>query len=154
MNNWFINLSVQLFLPLILIYRRDNFVYHHWGCTWIYRPLAYPWLLYIIICYWFVLILFNYLFINMTELLHLSVITFSWILESLILIICLALKFLSPAWIGRFLKKRTDKESNPIFTEMVPPSVRLSDSSYSSFLCLSSLFINSFIFSADTHLYV
>ena len=27
---WFINLSVQTFQPLIIIYRRDNFVYHYW----------------------------------------------------------------------------------------------------------------------------
>ena len=27
---------------IILINRRVNFVYHHWGCTSIYRPLSYP----------------------------------------------------------------------------------------------------------------
>ena len=37
---WFIKLSVQTFLPLILIFRRGNFVYHHWRCTSIYRPLS------------------------------------------------------------------------------------------------------------------
>ena len=36
----FIKLSVQAFLPLILIFRRGNFVYHHWRCTSIYRPLS------------------------------------------------------------------------------------------------------------------
>ena len=35
-----IRLSIQSFL--ILICRRDNFVYHHLGCTSIYRPLSYP----------------------------------------------------------------------------------------------------------------
>ena len=35
-------MSVFTFQPLILIYGRDNFVYHHWGCTWVYRPLSYP----------------------------------------------------------------------------------------------------------------
>ena len=40
--NWFIKLSGQTFQPLILIYRRGNFVYHHWECTSIYRPLSYP----------------------------------------------------------------------------------------------------------------
>ena len=38
----FIQLSVQTFQPLIVIYKRSNFVYHHWGCTPIYRPLSYP----------------------------------------------------------------------------------------------------------------
>ncbi len=38
----FIKSSVQPFQPLILIYRRDNIVYYHWGCTSIYRPLSYP----------------------------------------------------------------------------------------------------------------
>ena len=36
----FIKLSIQSFLPLILIFRRGNFVYHHWRCTSIYRPLS------------------------------------------------------------------------------------------------------------------
>ena len=35
-------LSVQTFQSLILIYRRGNFVCHHWGCTWIHLPLSYP----------------------------------------------------------------------------------------------------------------
>ena len=30
------------FQSLILIYRRGNFMYHHWGCTSIYWPLSYP----------------------------------------------------------------------------------------------------------------
>ena len=38
---WFINLSVQTFQQLILIYIRDNFVYHYLGCTSIYRPMSY-----------------------------------------------------------------------------------------------------------------
>ncbi len=39
---WFIRLSVQTFRPLIVIYRWGNFVYRHWECTSIYRPLSYP----------------------------------------------------------------------------------------------------------------
>ena len=39
---WFIKLSVQTFQPLILLYRRGNFVYHHWRSTSIFRPLSYP----------------------------------------------------------------------------------------------------------------
>ena len=39
---WFIKLSVQTFQPLIVINRRDNFVYHYWECTSIYLPLSYP----------------------------------------------------------------------------------------------------------------
>ena len=38
----FIKLSVQMFQPPIVIYRRDTFVCHHWGSTTIYRPLSYP----------------------------------------------------------------------------------------------------------------
>ena len=38
--NWLINLSVQTFQPLIVIYIMGNFVYHHWGL--IYWPLSYP----------------------------------------------------------------------------------------------------------------
>ena len=34
--------SVPTFQPLIVIYRKCNFVYHHWGWTPIYRPLSYP----------------------------------------------------------------------------------------------------------------
>ena len=37
---WFMKLSVQTFQPLISIYRRVNFVYHHWAS--IYQPLSYP----------------------------------------------------------------------------------------------------------------
>ena len=37
-----INLSVQTFQPLIVIYRRGNFVYHHGWCTSIYWTLSYP----------------------------------------------------------------------------------------------------------------
>ena len=33
MIGWFIKLNVQTFQPLIIIYMRGNFVYHHWGCT-------------------------------------------------------------------------------------------------------------------------
>ena len=43
--NWFIKLSVQTFQPLIEIYRRGHFVYHHCGCTYStprYVPLSYP----------------------------------------------------------------------------------------------------------------
>ena len=39
---WFIKLSVQIFQPLIVIYRKGNFDYHHWGYTLIYQPLSYP----------------------------------------------------------------------------------------------------------------
>ena len=35
---WLIELSVQT----VVIYRWGNFVYDHWGCTLIYRPLTYP----------------------------------------------------------------------------------------------------------------
>ena len=38
----FIKLSVKTFQPLTVIYKRDNFVYNHWGCTSIYRPLSFP----------------------------------------------------------------------------------------------------------------
>ena len=38
----FIELSVQTFQPLIVIYRSGYLVYNHWGCTVIYRPLSYP----------------------------------------------------------------------------------------------------------------
>ena len=38
----FIQLSVQTFQPLIVIYRTGSFVHHHWGCTSIYWPLSYP----------------------------------------------------------------------------------------------------------------
>ena len=31
-----------MFKPPIAIYIRDNFVYHHLGCTSIYQPLSYP----------------------------------------------------------------------------------------------------------------
>ena len=31
--DWFIKLSVYMFKPLIVIYRRVNFVQHHWVCT-------------------------------------------------------------------------------------------------------------------------
>ena len=36
---WF---SIQTFKLLIKIHRRGNFVYHHGGCTSIYRLLSYP----------------------------------------------------------------------------------------------------------------
>ena len=39
---WFVKLSVQTFQPQIFIYKRDNFVYHYWRCTSIFRPLSYP----------------------------------------------------------------------------------------------------------------
>ena len=39
--NFIIKLSVQTFQPLTVIYRRGNFIYHHWGCASIYRPLSY-----------------------------------------------------------------------------------------------------------------
>ena len=35
-------INAQTFQPLILIYRRGNFVCHDWGCTSIFRPLSYP----------------------------------------------------------------------------------------------------------------
>ena len=40
--DWFIKLSVQIFQPLIVIYKKGIFVYHQWGCTLIYRPFSYP----------------------------------------------------------------------------------------------------------------
>ena len=44
LNNFgdLIKFSVQTFQPLILIYRRGNFMHHHWGCTPIYPSLCYP----------------------------------------------------------------------------------------------------------------
>ena len=48
----FIKLSVQSFQPPILIYRRGNFVYHHWGLKSIYRLLSYHFDLYY---FWFIL---------------------------------------------------------------------------------------------------
>ena len=36
----FIKLNVQTFQPLILFYRRGNFVYHHCGFTPIFQPLS------------------------------------------------------------------------------------------------------------------
>ena len=38
----FIKLSIQTFQPTFVIYRRGYFVYYHWWCTSIYRPLSYP----------------------------------------------------------------------------------------------------------------
>ena len=37
-----LNLVGGLTFPLSVIYRKGNFVYHHKGCTSIYRPLSYP----------------------------------------------------------------------------------------------------------------
>ncbi len=40
---WIIKLSIQAFQPLIVIYRRGTFVVgDHWGFTYIFRPLSYP----------------------------------------------------------------------------------------------------------------
>ena len=40
--SWFIQLRVQTFqIIFVLFNRRGNFVYHHWGCTSIYRPVSY-----------------------------------------------------------------------------------------------------------------
>ena len=39
---WFTKFSFQSCQPLILIYRTGNFLYHHYGCTSVYRPLSYP----------------------------------------------------------------------------------------------------------------
>ena len=39
---WLIKLSVKTLQPLIVIYRSNHFVYNHWGCTSINRPLSYP----------------------------------------------------------------------------------------------------------------
>ena len=39
---WFFKLSVQMFQPLIVIYRRVNFVYYYWEWTSIYRLLSHP----------------------------------------------------------------------------------------------------------------
>ena len=36
---WLVYLTFQ---PPIVIFRRANFVYHQWECTWIFRPLSYP----------------------------------------------------------------------------------------------------------------
>ena len=38
---WFLKFSVQL-LSIIVIIRRDNFVYHYWGCTWIFNHCLIP----------------------------------------------------------------------------------------------------------------
>ena len=38
----FNKLSFQTFQPLVIIYRRGNFVYQHLVCTSIYRTLSYP----------------------------------------------------------------------------------------------------------------
>ena len=35
----------KCFTPLNVIYRRDNFVFNHWGCTSIHLLLTYPWCL-------------------------------------------------------------------------------------------------------------
>ena len=47
----FIKLSVQTFQPLIVIYRRGNFVFLHWGHTSIYQPLS--WLTTACVCKYF-----------------------------------------------------------------------------------------------------
>ena len=39
---WLIKLSVKIFLPLMVINRRGNFVFENWGCTSIYWPVSYP----------------------------------------------------------------------------------------------------------------
>ena len=39
--SWFQTTQFKL-EPIILIHRMGNFVYHHWGCALIYRPLYYP----------------------------------------------------------------------------------------------------------------
>ncbi len=31
-----------MFQPIIVVYRRSNFVYYYWGRTSIYQPLDYP----------------------------------------------------------------------------------------------------------------
>ena len=41
-NGCFLTRIVQTFEPIILIYRRADFVYHGCECTSIYRPLSYP----------------------------------------------------------------------------------------------------------------
>ena len=42
-NFWdFFEFCFKSFQPLIVIYRRGNFVYHHWVCTSIYRSLSFP----------------------------------------------------------------------------------------------------------------
>ena len=40
-NGWFIKLWVKTLQPLIVMYRKGNFVYHHWGCISIYWLLSY-----------------------------------------------------------------------------------------------------------------
>ena len=39
---WFVGLLSWMTKPLIVIYRRVNFVFHNWECTLIYRPLSFP----------------------------------------------------------------------------------------------------------------
>ena len=40
--DWFSKLYVQTFQPLIVYTGGVIFVFHHWGCMSIYRPLSYP----------------------------------------------------------------------------------------------------------------
>ena len=39
---WILICCFIKFQPLIVIYKRGNFVYHHWGRIYIFRPLSYP----------------------------------------------------------------------------------------------------------------
>ena len=38
----FMKLSIQTFEPLIIIYRRGNFVYQHCGYASVHEPVSYP----------------------------------------------------------------------------------------------------------------
>ena len=37
-----LNLVFQRYQPLIIIYRKGNFICHHWDCASVNRPLSYP----------------------------------------------------------------------------------------------------------------
>ena len=55
------SLSFQTFQPLIVIYRRVNFVHHLFECTSIYRPLSYaldPW------AYWTIFVFLNWIVLH------------------------------------------------------------------------------------------
>ena len=39
---WFIKMNFQTFQPLIVIFRKDNYMCSHWECLSVYRPLSCP----------------------------------------------------------------------------------------------------------------
>ena len=45
-----VKLSVLTFQLIIIIYKRSNFWYHHWGCKSNYHPLSYPLLMIPVSC--------------------------------------------------------------------------------------------------------